>query len=646
MKKLNVLLVLALCLTLLLPFSAAADEPTYAADTVAVIGTTEYSDLQKAFDAVKTGETIRLVADIADTKKTATYSGTVYEKGNAVSRGRVTLDGNGHSLTYSGGSSDANFALVFDANAVIEVKALTVFSYRSGVKLTDGAQVFLKDCNICAAKTDYRSATHDLTANKDFKGLAVKIDNDWRSYVEIDGGHYRGAFSTMIDIRYGSITVKDGDFKVYNSTVLLQVGDSIGESAADTARAAGYLLGGTFESIDSKANGAMIARAYKSATLSIWGGDYFQRSEGTKSGGSTVIAAGTSSSYGYTHIYGGSFYQFSSSPASKLVGNNQLTGNSGVPEAKDKAFFYISGGTFWSKKVDNRDESDMLRENGVLRYGEEVASIVKTTDTYGIDEMNKYTVTYRYNETAPMPNAVAKIVNTDGGVYYADSLWAALNTFAKDGATVTLLADVSLEHTLTLNNRYATLTLDGNGKTLTSTAAVAVNVQSGSITIKSLTLNAAEKTAFHVGYLCAANEVVSGASYTADLTLSDLTVTAKTLLVADEMSVLSGQAKLERVALNGEAAVTKTHALPLSEETDEPSDQPTDTDTDTAESEQPTQAPTEEQTTAATPTATEEDTAASGSNADGCASSIGALPVLALAATACAGLLCKRRKEN
>ncbi|HBF15130.1 MAG TPA: hypothetical protein DDW30_05520 [Clostridiales bacterium] len=643
MKKVSLILMLALLLTLALPFlPVGALESDYAADTVAVIGEKEYTSLQDAFDAVGSGETIRLVKDVTDSKKTFTYSGTTLVKGEAVPRAKVTLDGNGHTISYSGGTSDTNFALVFDSNAIIEVKNLTVLSIRSAVKITDGAQVFLKDCNLCAANTNYKSPVHDLEANKDFKGLIIRIENDFRSYVEIDGGNYYGAQSTGVDIRYGSIVIKSGNFRVWNTEVLLQVGDSTSEEGADKVRASGTILGGTFEASDYTAKFGKLIRAYKSATVTIWDGEFIQRSEGPKSG-SAVITGATSSSFGYVYVHGGNFYQLSSQPAAKLIGNNDLTGKGTIPAAKDKVFVFVTGGTFYSRTVEGRNKDDMTREDGILRYDDSVAKIEASTAEYKGISVDKYTVTYQYSEATPCPGAVAKITESDGKVYYAPTLWEALNPFARDGATVTLLADVTTDHTLYLGNRYFSLKLDGNGKTVTSTATDAVNVQTGSVTVENLTLTNTNGMAFRMGYQIAAEEIVSGASYIASLTLKNVTVTAKTLIGTSDKELFSGEATLKDVKLNGTDEADGIRKLPMS-------NPPTPSDTGTTGSDTSNQEPpvTPEVTTGRKPNdATPETTAKPNEEpSGGCSSVLGGGAILLILTAAGTAVLIHKKKED
>ena len=90
---------------------------------------------------------------------------------------------------------------------------------------------------------------------------------------------------------------------------------------------------------------------------------------------------------------------------------------------------------------------------------------------------------------------VAYIVDSSDYYYAFPSLAAALE-FAKPGQTVTLLRDVESSEILVINKN---ITLDGNGKTLTSTAGRAINVSGvAEATIKNLTINASGERAINI----------------------------------------------------------------------------------------------------------------------------------------------------
>ena len=81
-----------------------------------------------------------------------------------------------------------------------------------------------------------------------------------------------------------------------------------------------------------------------------------------------------------------------------------------------------------------------------------------------------------------------------GNMYYAT--FAAAYTAAQAGETVSMLVDLNMSEILVLDKA---ITLDGNGKTLTSTAGRAINVSGADgVTIKNLTINASGERAINI----------------------------------------------------------------------------------------------------------------------------------------------------
>ncbi len=87
---------------------------------------------------------------------------------------------------------------------------------------------------------------------------------------------------------------------------------------------------------------------------------------------------------------------------------------------------------------------------------------------------------------------VVAVITYAGSPYYHGfaSLAQAIE-FAKAGDTITLIRDITSSEIITINKA---ITIDGNGKTLTSTAARAINVETdGKVVISNLTINAGER---------------------------------------------------------------------------------------------------------------------------------------------------------
>ena len=107
-----------------------------------------------------------------------------------------------------------------------------------------------------------------------------------------------------------------------------------------------------------------------------------------------------------------------------------------------------------------------------------------------------------------------------GDTYY--STFAAAYTAAKAGETVSMLVDLNMSEILVLDKA---ITLDGNGKKLTSTAGRAINVDcEGNVGIKNLTINASGERAINViqkpATVTIENVTATAANYTVNLASS------------------------------------------------------------------------------------------------------------------------------
>ncbi len=146
----------------------------------------------------------------------------------------------------------------------------------------------------------------------------------------------------------------------------------------------------------------------------------------------------------------------------------------------------------------------------------------------------------------PALKAVAKVGNN----YYA-TLEAAIAA-AGVGDTVELLADVNTSSIITINKA---ITLNGNGKTITSTAGRAINVSGANgVTIKNVTIEASGERAINV--IQGATNVVI---YNVDATAANYTVnvasSAKGAIVTIENSTLTGLNVVNVSAANANVTV-------------------------------------------------------------------------------------------
>ncbi len=137
-----------------------------------------------------------------------------------------------------------------------------------------------------------------------------------------------------------------------------------------------------------------------------------------------------------------------------------------------------------------------------------------------------------------------------GDTYY--SAFAAAYTAAKAGETVTMLADLNMSEILVLDKA---ITLDGNGKKLTSTAGRAINVDcEGNVGIKNLTINASGERAINV-INKPANVTIEGVTATAANYTVNVAASAGAAKVAIENSNLTGLNTVNVTAAGAEVTI-------------------------------------------------------------------------------------------
>ena len=169
-----------------------------------------------------------------------------------------------------------------------------------------------------------------------------------------------------------------------------------------------------------------------------------------------------------------------------------------------------------------------------------------------------YTPVTESNNTHNAIRVVAKIGNT----YYtslADAFAA-----AQTGDTITLLANVKLSDIFTINKA---VTLDGNGKTLTSTAGRAINVSGvDGVTIKNLTIKCSGERAINV-IQNATNVTIENVTATAANYTVNIASSAPNAVVAIKNSNLTGLNVVNVSAAGAKVTVDKT-ALTCNDQTD------------------------------------------------------------------------------
>ena len=147
---------------------------------------------------------------------------------------------------------------------------------------------------------------------------------------------------------------------------------------------------------------------------------------------------------------------------------------------------------------------------------------------------------------------VAVITYPGSDYYYGFTSLAAAIEFAKAGDVVTLIRDVEASNIITINKA---ITLDGNGKTLTSTAGRAINVDcEGNVGIKNLTINASGERAINVitkpANVTIENVTATAANYTVNVAAS-----APNAVVAISNSTLNGLCTVNVAAAGAQVTI-------------------------------------------------------------------------------------------
>ena len=172
------------------------------------------------------------------------------------------------------------------------------------------------------------------------------------------------------------------------------------------------------------------------------------------------------------------------------------------------------------------------------------------------DGSNKVEVTVNAGETGttitvPEVNSTAAQAKIGETPYltFADALAA-----ANAGDTITMLADVTASEIITIEKA---ITLDGNGKTLTSTAGRAINVDcAGAVTIKNLTINAGERAINIINQT--ATVTINGVTATADNNAAYIAPSAGAVTLAIDGCNFTGMAVVYVCGENAQVTIANT----------------------------------------------------------------------------------------
>ena len=132
---------------------------------------------------------------------------------------------------------------------------------------------------------------------------------------------------------------------------------------------------------------------------------------------------------------------------------------------------------------------------------------------------------------------VAVITYPNSDNYHGFCSLADAIAFAKAGDTITLIRDIKVSEIIVIDKA---ITLDGNGKTLTSSAGRAINVSTeGDVTIKNLTID------------CSGERAINVIQKPATLTIDNVTATASNYTVNVASSAGAAQVAIINSTLNG-----------------------------------------------------------------------------------------------
>ena len=442
-------------------YVVVGEENAAGAGVVALNGVVGYTDLAEAFAEAKDGDTITLLTDIGSEQTPATEtSSIVFDKAGA----NVTFDLNGHSLYLTNGTVDVNNGLRFmivragtvivtnsqqnggvisssgipfriAPNQKIEAKLIL----EKGVKVIGqgGPAVFLtpqREAIVSDGSAYY--AVLETSADLDTPTTFAAIQGNGTSHgtsITVNGGRLTSNFSAIYQPQFGKLVINDGVLEGQVSGMEIRGGFleiNGGEIIAH----------GEFQRIKndngSTLYGVAVAVSEHTTEMPI-----------TVTINDGIFTATDASGYAY--------YQADTEPDTNANVTVEVKGgtyNGGVHSENVAAF--ITGGTFSEMPLFS------YFEKGYVAAWNEDAQMYVTEEGNWVASINERA--------------------------YA-SLEDAINA-AKDGDAVTLLSDITISETLTIDNAIA---LDLNDCTITSAADVAVRITADA-TLEGGTLIAAD----------------------------------------------------------------------------------------------------------------------------------------------------------
>ena len=230
-----------------------------------------------------------------------------------------------------------------------------------------------------------------------------------------------------------------------------------------------------------------------------------------------------------------------------IKGSN-LTGLNVVNVAAPQANVTINGGTITCNDQTEKEGYAALALNKDA-VGAKIAATGVTFDIKGDSKMAKNGAEGGEITIDGSTDGVAvnvAYIKSESDYYYAYTSIEAAIEAAKAGETIVLIRDVTASDIITINKA---ITLDGNGKKLTSTAGRAINVNGADgVTIKNLTINASGERAINI---------IQNAT---NVTIDNVTATAANYTVNVAASAPNAKVAISGSTLNGLCTVNVSAA--------------------------------------------------------------------------------------
>ncbi|MFR5888847.1 MAG: S-layer homology domain-containing protein [Oscillospiraceae bacterium] len=339
-----------------------------------------------------------------------------------VNNGRLTVKGDG-KIDSSASASGGLGAINNYGTLVIENGTFVGAKYASGSCIRNSgssAELYIKDGT--------------------FKGATCAIYN--LNYAVIDGGTYIGSTCSQCK-KIWSYTIRNhavGAVMVINDGYFEGV-----QGAASSAVGKLTVNGGTFKTVECSVNESHTAIFY------------------------ALYAAGEVGEV-ECYINGGDFSTVGSN-AAVLIGNDNKGGDGGI---RAQATAYVTGGTFTAPDgvpalKGAAETGDPIITGGT--FSSDVSEYVSGAAGL-IDDDGKFVVKLKGNE-----GAVASVERGSDTLYYTDLAKAVAEI--RSGETITLLDDITLSSTLTINTGAA-FTIDLNGHDIKATQCV-IMVERGNV---------------------------------------------------------------------------------------------------------------------------------------------------------------------